>query len=60
MVDGANSGYSKIMYDVVKLMVTDASNFGGNANYRMVSVGGRTQAVFVSSKNLHLIRKIIR
>lgn len=52
MVDGANSGYSKIMYDVVKLMVTDASNFGGNANYRMVSVGGRTQAVFVSSKKL--------
>lgn len=52
MVDGANSGYSKIMYDVVKLMVTDASNFGGNANYRMVSVGGRTQVVFVSSKKL--------
>lgn len=52
MVDGANSGYSKIMYDVVKLMVTDASNFGGNADYRMVSVGGRTQAVFVSSKKL--------
>ena len=52
MVDGANSGYSKIMYDVVKLMVTDASNFGGNANYRKVSVGGRTQFVFVSSKKL--------
>lgn len=52
MVDGANSGYSKIMYDVVKLMVTDASNFGGNANYKMVSVGGRTQVVFVSSKKL--------
>lgn len=57
MVDGANSGYSKIMYDVVKLMVTDASNFGGNADYRMVSVGGRTQAVFVSSKKLNSDQK---
>ena len=57
MVDGANSGYSKIMYDVVKLMVTDASNFGGNADYKMVSVGGRTQAVFVSSKKLNSDQK---
>lgn len=52
MVDGANSGYSKIMYDVVQLMVRDASNFGGNNDYKMISVGGRTQAVYVGSKKI--------
>ena len=53
MVDGANSGYSKIMYDVVKLMVTDASNFGGNNDYKAISVGGRTQYAYVGSKKLN-------
>lgn len=57
MVDGANSGYSKIMYDVVKLMVTDASNFGGNNDYKMISVGGRNQFVYVSSKKLNSDQK---
>lgn len=53
MVDSANSGYSKIMYDVVKLMVTDASNFGGNNDYKAISVGGRTQYAYVGSKKLN-------
>ena len=57
MVDGANSGYSKIMYDVVKLMVTDASNFGGNNDYKMISVGGRNQIVYVGSKKLNSDQK---
>ena len=57
MVDGANSGYSKIMYDVVKLMVTDASNFGGNNDYKAISVGGRTQYAYVGSKKLNSDQK---
>lgn len=52
MVGGATSGYSKIMYDVVQLMVNDASKFGGNNDYKMISVGGRTQAVYVGSKKI--------
>lgn len=57
MVDGANSGYSKIMYDVVQRMVTDASNFGGNNDYKMISVGGRNQIVYVGSKKLNSDQK---
>lgn len=57
MVDGANSGYSKIMYDVVQKMVTDASNFGGNNDYKMISVGGRNHFVYVSSKKLNSDQK---
>lgn len=57
MVDGANSGYSAIMYDVVQKMVTDASNFGGNNDYKMVSVGGRNQIVYVGSKKLNSDQK---
>lgn len=53
MVDGANSGYSKIMYDVVQLMVNDASKFGGNNDYKAISVGGRTQYAYVGSKKLN-------
>lgn len=57
MVDGANSGYSKIMYDVVQKMVTDASNFGGNNDYKMISVGGRNHFVYVGSKKLNSDQK---
>ena len=52
MVDSANSGYSKTMYDVVALMVHDANNFGGNNDYKAISVGGRTQYAYVGSKKL--------
>lgn len=53
MVDHANSGYSKTMYDVVALMVKDANNFGGNNDYKAISVGGRTQYAYVGSKKLN-------
>lgn len=57
MVGGATSGYSKIMYDVVDKMVTDANNFGGNNDYKKISVGGRDQFVYVGSKKLNSDQK---
>lgn len=57
MVGGAVSGYSKIMYDVVERMVTDASNFGGNNDYKAISVGGKTQYAYVGSKKLNSDQK---
>lgn len=57
MVGGATSGYSKIMYDVVDKMVRDANNFGGNNDYKKISVGGRDQFVYVGSKKLNSDQK---